>query len=227
MTHKVFWDDPYQVELESTVSRVDGPCIELEETIFYAESGGQESDAGTIGGIQVIKAEKLGLSIVYTLEHEPNFQAGTVVTTQIDWARRYALMKLHFAAEVILEVVTHRFPEMTKVGAHISADKSRIDFEWHESVKPLLPELQQQAQSVIDSHAGELAPGIRSPLTTMPAVWSQRACGGCCATWDLMPFACSMAAGRHGWNTAVRWSRPSNRCVARPNLPGSRGNTCW
>lgn len=153
MTHKVFWDDPYQVELESTVSRVDGPCIELEETIFYAESGGQESDAGTIGGIQVIKAEKLGLSIVYILEHEPNFQAGTVVTTQIDWARRYALMKLHFAAEVILEVVTHRFPEMTKVGAHISADKSRIDFEWHESVKPLLPELQQQAQSVIDSHA--------------------------------------------------------------------------
>ena len=153
MTHKVFWDDPYQVELESTVSRVDGPCIELEETIFYAESGGQESDAGTIGGIQVIKAEKLGLSIVYTLEHEPNFQAGAVVTTQIDWARRYALMKLHFAAEVILEVVTHRFPEMTKVGAHISADKSRIDFEWHESVKPLLPELQQQAQSVIDSHA--------------------------------------------------------------------------
>lgn len=153
MTHKVFWDDPYQVELESTVSRVDGPCIELEETIFYAESGGQESDAGTIGGIQVIKAEKLGLSIVYTLEHEPRFQAGAVVTTQIDWARRYALMKLHFAAEVILEVVTHRFPEMTKVGAHISADKSRIDFEWHESVKPLLPELQQQAQSVIDSHA--------------------------------------------------------------------------
>jgi len=153
MTHKVFWDDPYQVELESTVSRVDGPCIELEETIFYAESGGQESDAGTIGGIQVIKAEKLGLSIVYTLEHEPNFQAGTVVTTQIDWPRRYALMKLHFAAEVILEVVTHRFPEMTKVGAHISADKSRIDFEWHESIKPLLLELQQQAQSVIDSHA--------------------------------------------------------------------------
>lgn len=153
MTHKVFWDDPYQVELESTVSRVDGPCIELEESIFYAESGGQESDTGTIGGIQVIKAEKQGLSIVYTLEREPNFQAGAVVTTQIDWARRYALMKLHFAAEVILEVVTHRFPEMTKVGAHISADKSRIDFEWHESVKPLLPELQQQAQSVIDSHA--------------------------------------------------------------------------
>ncbi|WP_045410883.1 alanine--tRNA ligase-related protein [Vibrio owensii] len=153
MTHKVFWDDPYQVELESTVSRVDGPCIELEETIFYAESGGQESDTGTIGGIQVIKAEKQGLSIVYTLEREPNFQAGAVVTTQIDWVRRYALMKLHFAAEVILEVVTHRFPEMTKVGAHISADKSRIDFEWHESVKPLLPELQQQAQSVIDSHA--------------------------------------------------------------------------
>ncbi|HHP0481607.1 alanyl-tRNA editing protein [Vibrio campbellii] len=153
MTHKVFWDDPYRVELESTVSLVNGPCIELEETIFYAESGGQESDAGTIGGIQVIKAEKQGQSIVYTLEREPNFEAGAIVTTQIDWARRYALMKLHFAAEVILEVVTHRFPEMTKVGAHISADKSRIDFEWHESVKPLLPELQQQAQSVIDSHA--------------------------------------------------------------------------
>ncbi|YCO05211.1 alanine--tRNA ligase-related protein [Vibrio sp. VNB-15] len=105
MTYKVFWDDPYQVELDSTVSSVDGNHIELEQTIFYAESGGQESDAGTIGGIQVVKAEKQGLSIVYTLEHQPSFCVGESVRTQIDWPRRYSNERILAKAKSVLKSV--------------------------------------------------------------------------------------------------------------------------
>ncbi|HCG5227797.1 TPA: alanyl-tRNA editing protein, partial [Vibrio parahaemolyticus] len=117
------------------------------------ESGGQESDAGTIDGIPVVGAIKSGSRIVYTLERQPTFRVGDQVITQIDWQRRYALMKLHFAAEVILELFTQKFANIQKVGAHISADKSRIDFEWPESITPLLAEFQQRAQAVIDSDA--------------------------------------------------------------------------
>lgn len=60
MCKKQFWANPYQTEHLTRVSWVEGSQVELEETIFYAESGGQESDSGTIAGIAVTKAENKG-----------------------------------------------------------------------------------------------------------------------------------------------------------------------
>jgi len=64
VTRKLFWTDPYQATLTTTVLRVDGERLWLDDTIFYAFSGGQESDVGTIGGWTVRQAEQLGLDIV-------------------------------------------------------------------------------------------------------------------------------------------------------------------
>lgn len=49
------------------------------------------------------------------------------VVMTIDWPRRYRLMRLHFAAELILEIVTQKY-QLEKVGAHIAESKARIDF---------------------------------------------------------------------------------------------------
>lgn len=151
MTNKVFWQDPYLTELTSRVSLVKANQVQLTDTIIYAESGGQESDFATIGGIEVIKAEKHGKDIVYTLASDPKFDSGDLVNSQIDWPRRYALMKLHFAAEVVLEVFTQSYPSITKIGAHIGQSKSRIDFLWHESLNTLLPDVLLKSQALIDS----------------------------------------------------------------------------
>ncbi len=153
MTEKVFWVDPYRVKHRSRVTSVEGDKLELSSTIFYAQSGGQESDQGTIAGIPVVQAVKQGKQIIYSLSEDPRLTVGEEVETEIDWDRRYALMKLHFAAEVVLELFTQRFPEIEKIGAHISAEKSRIDFRWAESIAPILPEIQSKAQSIIDSDA--------------------------------------------------------------------------
>lgn len=42
-------------------------------------------------------------------------------------------MRLHFAAEIILEIVTQKYG-LKKIGAHIAEDKSRIDFLSNENV---------------------------------------------------------------------------------------------
>lgn len=151
MTEKEFWNDPYLTELTSQVTRIEGNDVELSHTIIYAESGGQESDVATIAGIPVVVAMKDEKRIIYTLQSPPNFAVGDNVVSQIDWNRRYALMKLHFAAEVVLELFTQRYPEIAKIGAHISQDKSRINFEWHENINPLLVGFTQQAQAIIDA----------------------------------------------------------------------------
>ncbi|MCV5990703.1 alanine--tRNA ligase-related protein, partial [Escherichia coli] len=79
--------------------------VELSHTIFYAESGGQESDAGTIDGIPVVGAIKSGSRIVYTLERQPTFRVGDQVIKKIDGRRRYALITIHNAAAGILDLV--------------------------------------------------------------------------------------------------------------------------
>jgi Ser-tRNA(Ala) deacylase AlaX len=151
MTIKVFWQDPYLTELETRVQTVNGNRITLMETIFYAFSGGQESDSGTIGNYPVLEAKKEGKEIFYTLEEDHQLQVNDLVKIKIDWQRRYQLMRLHFAAEVVLELVCQRFPDVVKVGAHIAADKARIDFEWNQNISSFIPSLQQDAQKIIDS----------------------------------------------------------------------------
>ncbi|MCW4627520.1 alanine--tRNA ligase-related protein [Marinomonas rhodophyticola] len=142
MTIKQFWVDPYQTELMTSITYIEQNQVMLAETIFYAESGGQESDSGSIGGVDVVKAEKVGRSILYTLATQPDFCVGQAVLVKIDWPRRYSLMRLHFAAEVVLELFYKSLPTLEKMGAHISENKSRIDFEWPESISPLLADIQ-------------------------------------------------------------------------------------
>lgn len=60
-------------------------------------------------------------------------------------------MRLHFAAEVVLELVCQKFPEVVKIGAHIAQEKARIDFKWDQNIAPFLSLLQDEAQAIIDS----------------------------------------------------------------------------
>ena len=152
MTKKIFWQDPYLTKLDTTVQTVNANQITVMETIFYAFSGGQESDAGTIGVYKVLEARKEDKEIFYTLEDNHSLKAGDKVEILINWERRYKLMCLHFAAELVLELVCKRFPEIIKVGAHIAQDKSRIDFEWNQNITPFISSLQSGAQSIIDSN---------------------------------------------------------------------------
>jgi Ser-tRNA(Ala) deacylase AlaX len=151
VTRKRFWTEPYRTTLEARIASVDGNDVTVDETIFYAESGGQESDAGTIGGRAVVRAHKRDLDIVYTLADGHGLAAGDAATIAIDWERRYRLMRLHLAAELVLELVYRRLAGVEKTGAHIAADKARIDFAWPESITPILAALRDEAQALVDA----------------------------------------------------------------------------
>jgi Ser-tRNA(Ala) deacylase AlaX len=149
MTNKAFWEDPYASTHRTMVTAVDGDTVELASTIFFAFSGGQESDHGSIGGVAVVEATREGRRIRYRLAAGHGLQPGQPVEVAIDWARRYRLMRLHFAAELVLELAGRALPGAIKVGAHIAADKARIDFRWPESIAPLLPELAASANRIV------------------------------------------------------------------------------
>ena len=149
MTVRQFWVDPYQATQRTVVSAVSGTHVTLESTIFFALSGGQESDRGTIAGCPVLEARKDGGEIVYTLAPEHGLRPGQEVEVAIDWRRRYRIMRLHFAAEIVLELIVRELPEVERIGSHIAEDKSRIDFAWPENISPLLPRIAAAANAII------------------------------------------------------------------------------
>lgn len=146
---KIFWEDPYQTELTTTVTGVSGNVVTLKETIAYAFSGGQQSDDGTINGFKIIKAEKSGKEIFYTIDDGHHLKPGDIVQVKIDWDKRYRIMKLHFAAELVLELVNQQFDRPQKIGANITSEKSRIDFIWPSNISGMFPILEQKLEKII------------------------------------------------------------------------------
>jgi alanyl-tRNA synthetase len=146
---KLFWDKPYLSELTTTVTSVSGNIVTLESTIAYAFSGGQQSDEGTINGLRIINAEKHDKEIFYTLEPSHGLETGQEVLLKIDSEKRYKIMKLHFAAEIILELVYQNFGRPEKTGANITFDKARVDFVWDKNISEMFPLLNEKAHELI------------------------------------------------------------------------------
>lgn len=148
LMRKVFWENPYQTTLETKVASVNGNEVVFEDTIAYSFAGGQESDKAIVNGIPILNSRMDGDLIYYTMPENHGFSVGDQVTMEIDWPRRSRLMRLHFAAELILEIVTQKFG-FKKVGAHIAESKSRIDFISPESISPKLPEILEAYNEII------------------------------------------------------------------------------
>ncbi|SEM32117.1 Ser-tRNA(Ala) deacylase AlaX (editing enzyme) [Chryseobacterium taichungense] len=146
---KIFWEDPYQTELTTTLTGVSGNVVTLKETIAYAFSGGQQSDDGTINSFKIVKAQKSGKEIFYTIEEGHHLKPGDIVEVKIDWDKRYKIMKLHFAAELVLELVNQHFDRPEKIGANITSEKSRIDFIWPSNISEMFPVLEQKLEEIV------------------------------------------------------------------------------
>lgn len=151
MTNKVFWNDPYLTNLDTVITSVEGNRVTVRDTIFYAFSGGQESDTGSIGKNPVEDAIYEDGSIVYVLSDGHNLQAGDSVSMSIDWQRRYDLMRLHIATEIVLELFYRKIPSIKKIGAHISENKARIDFFYDRNLSSLLTSISEEVSNIIHS----------------------------------------------------------------------------
>lgn len=147
---KVFWDNPYQTELQAKVVQVNGNELLFDQTIIFSFCGGQENDKATINGMPVVSSRMEGNLIYYTLPEGHNLNVDDMVTMQIDWPRRNRLMRLHFAAELILEIVTQKWGYQ-KVGAHIAESKSRIDFKADTNVSTHFEEILEVYYEIIDA----------------------------------------------------------------------------
>jgi Ser-tRNA(Ala) deacylase AlaX len=147
--HKLFWDDPYLAGCDAVVTSVDGDVVTLDRTVAFAASGGQASDDATIAGLPVLEARLADGEIHYRLPAGHGLAVGAPVRVEIDPLVRERLMRLHFAAELVLELVNQRFGSPPKTGADITRDKARIDFEWDGSIAVTFPVILAEMERLV------------------------------------------------------------------------------
>jgi misacylated tRNA(Ala) deacylase len=131
-TELLFRKDAYLKTATARVVAVSERGIELDRTIFYPQGGGQMGDTGALvrdSGERIAVADtrkgESPDSVLHVVAAGTAMPAvGENLALEIDWARRYALMRLHTALHVMSCVVV-----APVTGGNIAPDKARLDFD--------------------------------------------------------------------------------------------------
>jgi len=131
-TELLFRGDAYSKVATSRVVAIHERGIELDRTIFYPQGGGQVGDTGVLlreNGERVViadtrKGDGIDGVLHVPVTAMPQPEVGETLTLEIDWERRYKLMRLHTALHVMSCVVV-----APVTGGNIAPDKGRLDFD--------------------------------------------------------------------------------------------------
>ena len=131
MTELLFNNDAYLSQSEAVVTNVDQNSIQLNRTIFYAESGGQPGDQGEIIlGDQIYKVTdtQKGNSpneIIHLVDGDIDQSiVGKECEIKIDWELRQSHMRMHTSCHILCSLI-----DALITGASVGAQKSRVDFD--------------------------------------------------------------------------------------------------
>lgn len=129
MTEKLYYRDPFLREFVGTVVSCEkgknGWEVILDRTAFYPEGGGQPADHGTLGSAAVLDVHEKDGAIVHLCGG--TLEAGTQVSGQIDWERRFDFMQQHSGEHIVSGIICARYG-CDNVGFHIGHDVVTIDF---------------------------------------------------------------------------------------------------
>jgi len=155
--------DAYARTVEANVLEVvvDGgpPLVVLDRTPFYPGGGGQPADRGVIlrtadGRSWTVRAaRKSGAEIVHELELPDGGEpptAGDVVRVDLDWARRYALMRTHTALHALCGVVWRDYGALV-TGGNMEPGSGRMDFEFERMAGDLVDAIEAKVNAELAS----------------------------------------------------------------------------
>lgn len=143
-TNLLYAFDSYIKECSATILAVEGNEVALDETPFYPGGGGQPCDTGKIEADnrswKVIAVHKDDRYVWHTLEGDAALPAvGEKVWGELDWERRYQLMRTHTALH-ILSAIAFRDYGASVTGGNMDSGEGRLDFE----IQNFSPELAQE-----------------------------------------------------------------------------------
>ncbi len=149
MTNLLYQTDSYLKEFDAEILRVDADSrtLVLDQTAFYPGGGGQPYDLGwvRVDGREypVTKTKKRGADVLHFIGGDAELpEVGTSVHGEIDWDRRYKLMRTHTAMHILCGVVFRDYGASV-TGGNMDILKGRMDFEFETMHKELVAEIEE------------------------------------------------------------------------------------
>jgi misacylated tRNA(Ala) deacylase len=152
------YTDAYARRVDGRVVSVDdtgeATLIVLDRTVFYPGGGGQPSDRGLVlrasdGRSWTVRAaRKAGRDIIHELEPGEGGppELGDVLTIDLDWARRFALMRTHTALHTLCGVVWRDYGALV-TGGNMEPGGGRMDFEFETMSGELVDEIEAKVNT--------------------------------------------------------------------------------
>jgi len=221
MTEQPYLEDSTVQAFEATVERtVSDDRVVLDRTHFYPEGGGQPNDTG------VIRTENDAWNVVDVQKHdgihhylEPTEgtaadfpDAGSTVTGELDWDRRYSHMRYHTAQHLLSALLLNEYDAET-TGNQVRAHKATLDCAYErfhtdelEHIERRMNELVEQARPVKwyvmdrDEAEAELDPE-RTRLSLLPDSITEIRIVEITGKDGEEPFDRTACAGTHVSNT--------------------------
>ena len=131
MTDRIYLRDADLLSFTATVLSVDDNRVELDQTAFYATSGGQPHDTGHItwesGAASVIDVRTVEGKVFHTLAGLIP-EVGTEIHGEIDAERRKNMMRTHTAMHILCGVIWRDWKRVV-TGGNMDSLSGRMDFE--------------------------------------------------------------------------------------------------
>lgn len=145
MTKRLYHSDPYIKQFQAHVVQSEDNAILLDQTAFYPGGGGQPADFGVIrsgdAAWQVTKLSQRGDEIWHHLD-SPAADLD-LVDAQIDWERRFKLMRIHSAMHVLCGVVWRDYGASV-TGGNMKPLQGRMDFEFEKMAREVVDEIEEK-----------------------------------------------------------------------------------
>jgi len=132
MSGLLFRDDGYLRSCSAQVIEADARGIRLDRTVFYPMGGGQPGDIGVLrlaSGRAITIVDTLKGAAADEVIHVPApgstlAEPGDEFVAEIDWGRRYRLMRMHTCLHLLCSVVPGAV-----TGGQVSDGRGRLDFD--------------------------------------------------------------------------------------------------
>ena len=154
MAKALYLDNMRQTNFEAEVISVkENKYIILNQTIFYPKSGGVDCDTGKLTRISdnkifnVVFAGKFKGEISHEVDSE-GLHEGDKIKGEIDWNRRFELMRYHTAAHV-LSGLFFQYDNVKVTGNEMRLGQGRIDFSFPDFDREKIDELVTKANEII------------------------------------------------------------------------------
>lgn len=133
-TELLFQRDSYLRRFEAVVIGLTRDGVVLDKTAFHPTSGGVANDTGWLYfrekryEVRDTIIDKSSGEVIHVLDNVEDLKPGSSIIGELNWERRYRLMRLHTAAHILSAVMYSRYGSLV-TGGSVEPDKAKEDYD--------------------------------------------------------------------------------------------------